>query len=322
MGWLTNPRRVLNGDQDDPKEADVSWLLIFDNADDPNVLKDYWPPSSSSSTGSILVTSRHPHSQNVPTRASDSMALEPLGKAEGAVLLQRLTSAPSPQEEAALVVEKLGGLPLAICQMAAVIKERMLTYEDFLEEYGSQADRRDYHNADYKLPISRGNLASIFAIEQLGSSAKALLEVLMLLDPDSIEERILQLEVVRAEHSPEYPPNRKEFLNARAELLKKSLIKFNNGAKTLWIHRVLQDSVRTQTSEHRLTVVFNTAVDLLVGTWGQTSLDKKHVTEIRKSREGLYPHALRLKHVYEVEAKEIGMSPSAKFALLMCEAGW
>lgn len=44
-GWLSNPRKYLSGldefVQPDQATSDATWLLMFDNADDPMVLADY-----------------------------------------------------------------------------------------------------------------------------------------------------------------------------------------------------------------------------------------------------------------------------------------
>ncbi|GAD96164.1 tetratricopeptide repeat domain-containing protein [Paecilomyces variotii No. 5] len=49
-GWLSNPRKELSGTdkstQQGPATLEASWLLIFDNADDPMILADYWPQGS------------------------------------------------------------------------------------------------------------------------------------------------------------------------------------------------------------------------------------------------------------------------------------
>lgn len=55
-GWLANPLKVLSSEPGDEK-SHVRWLLVFDNADDPDILHDYWP---SDGIGSVIITSRNP----------------------------------------------------------------------------------------------------------------------------------------------------------------------------------------------------------------------------------------------------------------------
>jgi hypothetical protein len=53
LHWLSHPQRSTS-------MHIVRWLLIFDNMDNPNALRDYLP---SNGPGSILITSREPRFQ-------------------------------------------------------------------------------------------------------------------------------------------------------------------------------------------------------------------------------------------------------------------
>ena len=59
LQWLRNP----TGRGSSGKDGKIRWLLIFDNAERPSDLGDYWPHSSASG-GSILVTSRDPFTRS------------------------------------------------------------------------------------------------------------------------------------------------------------------------------------------------------------------------------------------------------------------
>ena len=52
--WLAKPVRSYNRTGTSDKE--VSWLLVFDNVNDANLLSEYWPAAGS--MGAILITSR------------------------------------------------------------------------------------------------------------------------------------------------------------------------------------------------------------------------------------------------------------------------
>lgn len=59
-GWLSNPKRLLSERDDAAGQASATWLLVFDNADDPDILQDYiqifWE-------GSILIITRETHNE-------------------------------------------------------------------------------------------------------------------------------------------------------------------------------------------------------------------------------------------------------------------
>ncbi|GKZ81000.1 hypothetical protein AnigIFM56816_005510 [Aspergillus niger] len=119
-GWLSNPRKHLSGSdefvQTGQARSEASWLLIFDNADDPMILADYWPQGS----GSILVTSRDPLAKGIFTRRPSGLDLGPLSPQDSLSLFSQLTTTyGGPEDDTARrISEALGGIPLAISQMA------------------------------------------------------------------------------------------------------------------------------------------------------------------------------------------------------------
>lgn len=113
--WLSNPRKHVPRSDDSVQPGDDSseatWLLIFDNADDPKILTDYWPQGS----GSILLTSRDPSSKDMFTRKPLGLDLGPLSQKDGLFLFNHLTTTSNELEvdTARQIVDALGGIPLA-----------------------------------------------------------------------------------------------------------------------------------------------------------------------------------------------------------------
>jgi hypothetical protein len=90
-------------------------LIIYDNVEDPALLQDYWPQSSS---GSIIVTTT---SQVVAHRFASvetTIEIEPFSGATGTELLLKVAAADSSvaeEREAAMsIADSLGNLPLAL----------------------------------------------------------------------------------------------------------------------------------------------------------------------------------------------------------------
>ncbi|KAH1845095.1 hypothetical protein KXX43_006719 [Aspergillus fumigatus] len=320
-GWLENLIKVLDQEHDIISQAEVQWLIVFDNADSPDLLQDYWPLSSN---GSILVTSRDPLSKNSPSIAYRAIDLPPLEDHEGAELLRRLSHVTDEEEVSVKIAVKLGGLPLAISQMAAVIRYQYLSFTEFYERYEDEHDRRELHSFDAVIPRpeARGNIASIWAVEQLGNHAACLLEICAMLDPDRIQERLFSSELSALGWLEHFPKTSFAYSAARADLIKRSLITRDADKKEFRIHRVLQDSVLSKMSTEKMLQTFSFSVDLVLAAWGSTPLVQRHVISLARSRDGLFPHALALRHMFERQYKAKNHGPGLQIAKLMNEAGW
>jgi hypothetical protein len=89
---------------------------VFDNAEDINTIQPFWPASP---RGAIIVTSQNP---TLGLITKDNIHLQPMTVDEGSSLIQNiLQRGGSEEEEARLLSEHLGGLPLAIAHFAGAI---------------------------------------------------------------------------------------------------------------------------------------------------------------------------------------------------------
>lgn len=132
------------------------WLLVFDNADNINILRHVWPGDT---RGSVLVTSRDFNSAHSLTSAG--LYLQPFDDSVGADVLLQLIGheklAPADITEAESISHALGGLPLALDQIAAFITQRCLLLQDFLplnERNAAKIDCRKIGLNDYSHTLS------------------------------------------------------------------------------------------------------------------------------------------------------------------------
>ena len=97
------------------------------------ILADYWPQGS----GSILVSSRDPLAKSIFTRRISGLDLGPLLQRDSLSLFNNLTSNLNEPEDdtAQRISDALGGVPLAIYQMAGIIRRQDLTLSEFFELY-------------------------------------------------------------------------------------------------------------------------------------------------------------------------------------------
>ncbi|KAL9631983.1 MAG: hypothetical protein Q9164_005590, partial [Protoblastenia rupestris] len=124
-------------------------------------------------------------------------------------------------EDGGNVVKALGGLPLALTQMAGIIVRRNLTFDEFTETYNEEEGREELLQLRFSQGMRQSGyehtLASVWALESL-KQGRTLLEVLAFLDPDGVKETILT-------SSPEsvsldgYPETSISYQRARTELL-------------------------------------------------------------------------------------------------------
>ena len=120
---------------------DRRWLLVFDNADDPQVLKvlQGWLPSGSPS-GHMLVTSRARVLEALGLVSPLALATLPAAEST-AFLLKRTGREQAGAGEvtgAAELARELDGLPLALEQAAAYVLDRDVPFAEYLASYRRQ----------------------------------------------------------------------------------------------------------------------------------------------------------------------------------------
>ncbi|KAI9808253.1 MAG: hypothetical protein M1825_004710 [Sarcosagium campestre] len=113
-----------------------TWLLIFDNADNPNLkLAPYFPAGD---RGDIVIASRNPQHQHYSTVGSQEVTR--LSLHDSTLLLTKVVYgeidiSPRASEERKTIVEIFGGHALAIVQAGAYIRETSCSLPDYLELY-------------------------------------------------------------------------------------------------------------------------------------------------------------------------------------------
>ncbi|MGP3922288.1 tetratricopeptide repeat protein [Streptomyces sp. 8N616] len=119
-------------------EAHAGWLLVFDNATDPN---DIAPYLARLTGGDHLITSRRTHGWH--DLATHPLHLNVLTPPEATRLLCHLAGRNQPDEHAAArgLADELGHLPLALEQAGAHIRRTRGTYSGYLERFRTQTAR-------------------------------------------------------------------------------------------------------------------------------------------------------------------------------------
>jgi hypothetical protein len=166
------------------------WLLIFDNADDLEVLRRAWPANA---CGSVLLTTRDFNAAHSPANAG--LHLQPFDDKMGSDVLLRLLGfdkeASSSQRDAEEITKALGGLPLALDQIAGFITQRRICLHDFLPLYERNAAKID----SKKTGVSEYDhtLSTVWemSLARLSGPASHLQKLLTFFEPDAIHEIVL-----------------------------------------------------------------------------------------------------------------------------------
>lgn len=177
------------------REDNTDWLLIFDNADDLESVRiaQYFPDTS---WGHIVLTSRDQGAIGNVTK--DGAVLDRLDVGEAiAVLLQKAGYAsPSAEdyEEAQVIVELLGCLPLAVDQAGAYIRSRRKTLPSYRRLYKDrQSDILQFKPrlGEYDHTVSTTWEINFEQVERDSREAFMLLLLFCFLDASNISETML-----------------------------------------------------------------------------------------------------------------------------------
>ncbi len=233
------------------------WLVIFDNVEDLELVKNVLPPAR---CGSLLFTSRR-QALGFTTQTLD---LEQMTLEEGVrFLLHRArllaptasldSLAPENLALAREIVVAMDGLPLALDQAGAYIEAIQCSLSDYLRFFQSSQlrllDERDTH-ADHPLSVSRTFALAFERLEQNNPAAAELLTVCAFLAPDAIPEAFFleggahlgpTFEVLAADPF--------QFNTVIKALLTYSLLQRNSTLQTLTVHRLVQVVLKERLSE-------------------------------------------------------------------------
>lgn len=299
--WLSRPRRILNGSEELAGPREPSWLIVFDNADNPSLLDGYLDTYG---RGSILVTSRNPTVKDL--RGVKSIALEPFTEEDASEFLDCLTNKAGGREDASRIANHLGGLPLAIAQMAGIIRNQFLTYSELLESFDDLNEQAELYGTWEGMvnKTARGDISSIWMINQLSPDARRLLEIISLLFPDQISDDLLHRKHPKSGSDDSclvIPMSRPAFRKARAMLIHGSVIRRNEERKEIWIHRVPRQVVRSSLTADAKVAAFRCALKLVIAAWPKENFEKRHNKATVPEREKILPHVLSLRDFYKNE---------------------
>ncbi|MCP3964437.1 MAG: tetratricopeptide repeat protein [bacterium] len=171
-------------------EEHDGWLLVFDNADKPELVKTYLPKSP---RGHVLLTSRARSFGVLGIRRPVRMEVLPPEEALEFLLERTERQGEVESSAAAELAEELGYLPLALEQAGAYLEAQKARFEDYLASYRNLHLGVLERGAPRQYPKSVATTWSL-NVDQVKATSPASAEILQLsafLAPDRIPEEIL-----------------------------------------------------------------------------------------------------------------------------------
>lgn len=167
-----------------------NWLLIFDNADAPLILKEYLPNQGA---GHIIVTSRVNKLESIGVSETLELPKLPLESATDFLLHRTGRKLDSPERTLANELAKeIDGLPLALEQAGAYINAMSVTFERYLTNYREARNRIEFLDkqhpvtGDYDSTVATTWMVNFMEVEKESSASADLLRFSSFLDPDCI----------------------------------------------------------------------------------------------------------------------------------------
>jgi tetratricopeptide (TPR) repeat protein len=274
-----------------------NWLLILDNADEPELLAPFLPPLMG---GQVLLTTR-------------AAALRSFGIAHplvgdifppdtGALFLLRRAGLLAPdaplsqaraheREQARQITRELGGLPLALAQAGAYIEATGTSldqYQRIYQEHRAEVLReRRGVEGDHPEPVATTWALSIQRVEEKNPVAADLLRLCAFLAPEAIGEEIIIKDLETVGPTPGALAADAYLLDQAVETLRaSSLLTRDPQAHTLSIHRLVQAVVRDAFAEDTRTQWIQRVVRALAALFPPGTYE--HWPQC----ERLVPHAL------------------------------
>ena len=217
------------------------WLLIFDNADEPASLETFFPGG----TGHVLVTSRNP----AWSRVAEPVEIDVFTRQESLEHLQRRVAALS-DEDAIMVAEALGDLPLAIEQAGAWLAETGTSAAEYVEQISKQSAvvLALSQPIDYPTPVAVTWQLAFDRLQAQSPAAARLLELCAYFAPEPISLSLLYSDQMISSLVGLDPRLKEKIILGQLirEIARYSLAKVDRGNNSIQVHRLIQAVIRAR----------------------------------------------------------------------------
>jgi hypothetical protein len=226
-----------------------NWLLVFDNAETPETVRDYLPEAG---TGKVLVTSRNQEWSQI----AESLEVDVFTREESVRLLKR-RNRELPGPEAEQLAEALGDLPLAIEHASAWLHATDMAageYLRLLDEKRAELNPGDL-TSGYEMPVAAAANVALDRLATENLAALQLLQVCSFFAPEPIDRDLFAgvRGAMGAGELDEVLKNPNRLNQAIRDIQKYVLARIDHRGNSLQLHRlvqkVLQDRIAPEQRE-------------------------------------------------------------------------
>jgi hypothetical protein len=219
------------------------WLLVFDNADEPEEINDFIPRGS----GHVLITSRNQRWQGVV----DAVEVDVFSRTESMEFLSKRVPKSITEPDANRLAQELGDLPLALEQAGALQSETGISVPEYLRLLKEQTTELLAQNKPSEYPVTM-TAAWKLSVSKLTDRQPAALELLhcwAFFGPEPIPRDVFRRGVL-----PDRPQlsgilsNPILLTRAIGELGRFALAKVDTVNRTVQVHRLIQALLRDELS--------------------------------------------------------------------------
>jgi len=241
------------------------WLLIFDNADEPEEINHLIPRG----TGDVLITSRNHRWQAV----FDTIAVDVFLRRESMDFLRKRVRSGLSEVNADRIADKLGDLPLALEQAGAVLSETGMAADEYLRLMDDHVAglMNEGKSPDYPMSMTAAWKLSVDKLKEQMPQALELLRCCAFFGPEPIPQNVLRRGELPA-GSAVYEVITDPMLMAKAISLlgRYALVTLDGGS--LRVHRLIQRLLRDELTEEQQDA-YRQEAQLIMATAAPTNPD-------------------------------------------------
>ncbi|SEG16186.1 Tetratricopeptide repeat-containing protein [Thermomonospora echinospora] len=247
------------------------WLLIFDNADEPEELNDVLPRGP----GHVLITSRNHRWEAVV----DTVAVDVFTRAESVQFLSKRVPQAISSAEADHLAEELGDLPLALEQAGALQAETGMSVSEYLRLLRERTSQLllEGKPSEYPAPMTAAWALSVSSLAEKMPEAVELLRCCAFFGPEPIPRDVF------SRPRPGLGPKLTSLLDdpirltrAIREMGRYALARIDSPSRTIQVHRLIQALLRDEVAEAARARIRNEVHLLLAQAAPRDPEDTKH----------------------------------------------